>query len=239
MLSTLPSSCTTARKLSKHTLPPHPLLTVFPPTPGFATTVSPRSSKTRVLLVSLLQSPSSRDLFVAPRNVTVRFPRRSDQLINLLCRVRLKRKIAAPATAQLSSGQRRIDGRDRFMADASVGYFGHLSGMSCLYSSFIVCLCRFISSSIESISVASHRPSLISTKHLIDEYDQDPLSSSRARGNSILFNSSFFNSSSSNAKATFPPGKIIASAHLAFKVVLEALNCLLRCNYTPDEVVYR
>jgi hypothetical protein len=141
------------------------------------------------------------DLFVPPRNLTARFPKRSEQLINMLSGVRLKRKNLL----------------------TNLNTKAVLSGASCVFSSYLVCLCRLISLSVESISIPKHRASIVTTKQLLDEYNSEPLS--RVRESSVVERLKF------NSGEESSPKKIIESARLALKVG----HCLLSFSSLIDD----
>lgn len=159
--------------------------------------------------------------------------------MNLLSRVRLKRKSSHSHTHSSHKTSNKAKSSDAAVTAAEGRIV--LSGMSCVYSCHLICLSRLISVSIENIAVTKHRPSIVTTKRVIDEYSSTSSAVlSRARENSMYMNTSFFLSSSSSSTATqTSPKNVIAAAQLALRVALEILNCLLRCDYTPDEVVYR
>jgi hypothetical protein len=200
--------------------------------------------------------PFSHDLFIPPRNLTIRFPKQSEQLINLLLsRVRLKRKIPVanrsssvashlnpinllpPASTIVPSSSSSSSPSASLRAGSS-----SLSGASCVFSSYLVCLCRFISLSIESIHLPKHRSTIVTTKQMIDDYNTSdlPVNVTRGRENSILERKRHgseahysVGGSGGGLKSftSYSPHKILESAVLALRVGYSFLFCSSTFSY--------
>jgi hypothetical protein len=165
------------------------------------------------------------ELYTPPRNLTARFPKRSEQLINMVSGVRLKRKNLLNPVAPSGKGEKSVV---------------FLSGAACVFSAYLVCLCRFISLSAENIAKPKHRSSVVTTKQILEEFssfgNNDSFWTTRGREGSVVERLVRFSTASDEP---ISPKKVLEAANLALKVVFQVLNRLIGFDYTPDEVVYR
>lgn len=156
----------------------------------------------------------NRELFVRPRNLGPKFLQASDQVLGLLCRVRMKRKIL---------GSHRNE---------------RLSAAGCIYSSYIIISSLFVSVAVQNMARSRGRSVTISTNQLMNEFGMEVLQQGRGHSSSVsstrqagytMKDSSYY----------YTREKIMESSMMTLKVAFEALNVLIRMNKAPDEVVYR
>lgn len=193
--------------------------------------------------------------FVTSRNLAAKFAAPKDQILGMLCRIRLKRKV---------TGQHPVE---------------RLTGVSCVYSSYLIVSSLFISHTVEVAKAAvEHHIPAISTLQVLQDFtaansnsaggshsatEGRAASSSLGGGRASIGGSSGGNFGSHRMSLSDSPGALLAafgsgdgsaaeentpqrelsrvleSADIGLKVSLEILNALTRASHTPDEITYR
>lgn len=189
--------------------------------------------------------------FIPPRNLAAKFPAPKDQVLSMLCRIRLKRKWTTAAN-----------------------HVEHLTGASCVYSSYLVITSLLLSHSIEHVLQMIQRqqtPALSALEVLREEMRTNSMVGGPHHGSSVgsagetryrrksedfLTMPSDTNGARTNsdgkgseksgkASPTVPSAmdlekhRVKESAVIGLLVSLEILSSLTRGGHLPDEITYR
>jgi hypothetical protein len=167
--------------------------------------------------------------FVPPRNVAAKFPAPKDQVLSMFCRIRLKRKWT-------TAGQL------------------HLSGCSCIYSSYLMITSLLISHAVEQTLQMIQRlqtPSLSALEVLREEMRTNSIVGShgvrlrRKTEESIILSLTASAACSADRRdgerteLDVEKHKIKESSVIGLLVSLEILSSLTRGGHVPDEITYR
>lgn len=183
---------------------------------------------------------------VTPRQLAAKFPALKDQVLSMLCRIRLKRKWSTTATSHSE----------------------HLSGTSCIFSSYLVITSLLLSHSVEQTLQMIQRqqtPSLSALEVLREEMRSNSVTGAstmeirrrRKSEEALSYNVNDTNSSGDSSRTTndaygtrtraqsmsadidLEKHKVKESTVVGLLVSMEILSSLTRGDHVPDEITYR